>query len=46
MGNLGAFIRFNGNDMAPHFTTFEAAPHPPIRVMAYANSFMGSMLGF
>jgi len=23
MGNKGAFVRFNGNDMVPHFTTFE-----------------------
>lgn len=32
MGNKGAFVRFNGNDMVPHFTTFEVggsalAPH-------------------
>ena len=26
----GAFIRFNGGDMAPHFTTFTAAPHPDV----------------
>lgn len=23
MGNKGAFVRFNGDDMVPHFTTFE-----------------------
>ena len=46
MGNKGAFIRFRGDDMSPQFTTFEAVPHPPVRVMAYANQFMGSMFGF
>lgn len=25
MGNKGAFVRFNGNDMVPHFTTFEVS---------------------
>ena len=44
MGNKGAFIRFNGNDMVPHFTKFSAVPHPPVRPMAYANNFM-SMMG-
>ena len=40
MGNKGAFIRFE-NDMVPHFTSFEAVPHPPSRPMQYAtNSFM------
>ncbi|KAL6764758.1 phosphatase 5-like protein [Haematococcus lacustris] len=40
MGNKGAFIRFNGNDMVPHFTTFEAVPHPNVKAMAYASSYM------
>lgn len=40
MGNRGAFIRFNGDDMVPHFTTFEAAPHPDVKPMAYASSFL------
>ncbi len=31
MGNKGAFIRFNGSDMVPHFTTFEAVPHPSVK---------------
>lgn len=26
MGNKGAYVRFNGNDMVPHFTTFEVIP--------------------
>jgi serine/threonine-protein phosphatase 5 len=43
MGNKGAFIRFNGSDMVPHFTTFEAVPHPSVRPMAYANSFLMGM---
>jgi|TARA_B110000977_G_scaffold64920_1_gene88397 serine/threonine-protein phosphatase 5 len=40
MGNKGAFITFH-NDCVPHFTSFEAVPHPPSRPMQYAsNSFM------
>jgi hypothetical protein len=47
MGNLGAFVRFNGRDMTPQFTTFSAVPHPEIRPMAYAQSFMNSgLFGF
>ena len=90
MGNLGAFIRFEGGDeeeeegegeeeeeeeegvggvegaegaeggdgdgekkkkrkkkkaMTPQFTTFSASPHPPVRPMAYASTFMGGMGG-
>ena len=50
MGNLGAWIRFEGadepgGDPTPHFTTFEAAPHPPVRPMAFASPFMGGMFG-
>jgi len=44
MGNKGAFIRFTAPDMVPHFTQFEAVPHPPVRPMAYANPFL-SMMG-
>lgn len=43
MGNKGAFIRFSGADMVPHFTTFTAVPHPPVRPMQYANSFLFGM---
>ncbi|CAM9957741.1 unnamed protein product, partial [Hapterophycus canaliculatus] len=43
MGNKGAFIRF-GPDLEPQFTTFEAAPHPPVRPMAYAGAF-GNVMG-
>lgn len=88
MGNLGAFIRFEGGEegeeeegeeeegeeegeegpegvegaddangdggkkkkkkkkaMTPQFTTFAASPHPPVRPMAYASTFMGGMGG-
>lgn len=45
MGNKGAFIRFNGKDMVPKFTTYEAVPHPEIRPMAYASSFLGNLFG-
>jgi serine/threonine-protein phosphatase 5 len=40
MGNKGAFITMNGKDMKPHFTTYEAVPHPDVKPMAYANSMM------
>ena len=43
MGNKGAFVRFTGADMVPHFTTFEAAPHPNIKPMAFASNFMWGM---
>ncbi|GIL91320.1 hypothetical protein Vretimale_17737 [Volvox reticuliferus] len=43
MGNKGAFVRFNGNDMVPHFTTFSAVPHPDVKPMAYANAFLMGM---
>eukprot|EP00775_Hariotina_reticulata_P007234 gene7234-7447_t len=39
MGNKGAFVKFNGSDMVPHFTTFEAVPHPNVKPMAYASNF-------
>lgn len=46
MGNKGAFIRFNGDDMVPHFTQFDAAPHPQnIRPMQYAAGMMNNMFG-
>ncbi|CAD5210519.1 unnamed protein product [Bursaphelenchus xylophilus] len=38
MGNLGAFITITGDNLEPHFTTFEAVPHPNIKSMYYANS--------
>lgn len=43
MGNKGAFVRFNGSDMVPHFTQFAAVPHPDVKPMAYANSFLWGM---
>lgn len=44
MGNKGAFITM-GPDAKPNFTTYDAVPHPDVKPMAYANSFM-SMFGF
>jgi serine/threonine-protein phosphatase 5 len=38
MGNKGAFIRFNGSDMVPHFTQFDASPHPNVPAMKYASN--------
>jgi len=43
MGNKGAFIKFKA-DLKPDFHQFEAVPHPPVPVMAYASG-MGRMLG-
>lgn len=45
MGNKGAFIRFNGDDMVPHFTQFNAAPHPNVKAMQYAAGMMNGMFG-
>jgi serine/threonine-protein phosphatase 5 len=39
MGNKGAFIKFNGSDMKPKFTTFNAVEHPKVPVMAYARNY-------
>jgi len=39
MGNKGAFIRF-GPEMTPKMTQFESSPHPAVRPMAYASSFL------
>jgi len=39
MGNKGAFIKFE-SDMVPRFSKFDAVPHPPVRPMQYASSFM------
>lgn len=44
-GNKGAFIRFTGGEMVPHFTQFDAAPHPPVRPMQYAAGLMGGLFG-
>ena len=40
IGNKGAFIHLYA-DLEPKFTTFDAAPHPPVRPMAYASSPFG-----
>eukprot|EP01026_Neomeris_dumetosa_P076651 TRINITY_DN82482_c0_g1_i2.p1 TRINITY_DN82482_c0_g1~~TRINITY_DN82482_c0_g1_i2.p1 ORF type:complete len:504 (-),score=76.46 TRINITY_DN82482_c0_g1_i2:450-1961(-) len=40
MGNKGAFVKFNGKDMVPHFTQFEAVEHPNVKPMQYASSFL------
>ena len=45
MTNKGAFIRFDGADMVPHFTQFDASPHPDVKAMAYATGLMGGMFG-
>ncbi|CAH1790760.1 unnamed protein product, partial [Owenia fusiformis] len=44
MGNQGAFITLKGGDLTPKFTSYRAVPHPKVKPMAYANSWM-SMLG-
>lgn len=40
MGNKGAFLKFNGSDMVPHFIQFSAVKHPDVKPMAYASSFL------
>lgn len=37
MANKGAFIRFNGKDLEPKITTFNAVEHPKIPPMAYSS---------
>jgi len=44
MGNKGAFIRFEC-DLVPHFTQFDAAPHPNVKPMAFAAGMFGGMFG-
>ena len=46
MSNKGAYIRFNGNDMVPHFNVFDAVPHPDVKCMAYANQGLFGGLNF
>jgi len=43
MGNKGAYIRFNGDNMKPKYTTFPAVEHPKIPVMAYAKNMSSWM---
>ncbi|XP_064622307.1 serine/threonine-protein phosphatase 5-like [Lineus longissimus] len=40
MGNKGAFITIKGDDLTPKYTTYSAVPHPNVKPMAYANSFL------
>ncbi|WOL14145.1 serine/threonine-protein phosphatase 5 [Canna indica] len=40
MGNKGAFIRFTAPDLKPDIVSFAAVPHPDVRPMAYASSFL------
>ncbi|KAI5741034.1 hypothetical protein M8J76_009768 [Diaphorina citri] len=40
VGNKGAFITMKGKDMVPHFTTYEAVPHPDVKAMKYADAMM------
>ncbi|CAD2222227.1 protein phosphatase 5 [Angomonas deanei] len=37
MGNKGAFIRFNGKQLEPRYTSFTHVPHPGKRAMYYAS---------
>lgn len=45
MGNKGAFIRLNGKELEPKFTSFAAVPHPAVKAMQYANPMLGSLFG-
>ena len=44
MGNKGAFVTIKGGNVTPQFHTYDAVPHPEVKPMAYASSFM-QMLG-
>lgn len=41
MGNKGAFITIKGDNLKPHFTSFSAVEHPPVKPMAFASSLFG-----
>eukprot|EP01068_Selenidium_serpulae_P018486 Selendium_serpulae@DN6461_c0_g1_i1.p3 len=43
MGNKGAFLRFNGKDLKPQYTTYTAVPHPEVKPMKYASPWVGMM---
>ena len=44
LGNKGAWVVFKSEDgMAPHFSQFEAQPHPPVRAMQFANPMLSLM---
>jgi|UniRef100_A0A7S4FNT6 serine/threonine-protein phosphatase 5 len=36
IGNKGAFIRLNGKEMKPQFTTYDAVEHPAVKPMQYS----------
>lgn len=44
VGNKGALVRLSP-DGTPHFTQFDAVPHPPVRSMAYAKGLSSMMMG-
>lgn len=44
-GNKGAWVKFNGKELKPEFTTFEAVPHPNKKCMYYANPMFSGMMG-
>jgi len=41
--NKGAWVKFNGKEMKPIFTQFEAVSHPDKRCMMYANPMFSGM---
>ncbi|KAH7642321.1 serine/threonine-protein phosphatase 5 [Dermatophagoides farinae] len=44
MGNLGAFINFNGGDeLIPKYTTFKEVPHPDKKPMCYSSNLFSMM---
>ena len=43
LGNKGAFIHFEHGSAKPHFTSFDAVEHPPVKPMAYAAGFSRMM---
>jgi serine/threonine-protein phosphatase 5 len=43
MGNKGAFINLNGNDLKPSHRTYSEVPHPNVKPMAYASQLFSFM---
>jgi serine/threonine-protein phosphatase 5 len=44
VGNKGAFIKFNGSDMKPHYVQFDAAPAPTnVKPMQYSSALFNQL---
>ena len=43
MGNKGAYVLLNGNDLKPSYKTYSEVPHPNVKPMAYASQLFSFM---